>query len=115
MPGALADGKRVAAVGRESHLGAALQLTVWQSLVEHSADMGDRVVRRQIELHRDRLPMRVAMDRYLISRRISGQDRGRILAEPGVARAEASSKRRRQPLDEGPLSSFERRARPTWR
>src|SRR5882672_11447622 len=103
MPGTLADGKRIAAVGRESHLGAALQLTVWQSLVEHGADMGDRLVRRQIELHRDRLPMRVAMDRYLIPRRISGQDRRRILAEPGVTRAEALFKRWRQLLDEGAL------------
>ena len=56
MPSVAADGKGIAAIGGERHLLLLRHRTVGKLVVEDGADMRDREVARQIELHRDALP-----------------------------------------------------------
>src|SRR5262249_49185687 len=100
MPGIRADGKSVTAVRRKRHLFALWQRAVCKLLMENGADMRRRPIARQVKLDGNALPSRIGMRSDQISGNVASQNRDRVHADFGVARAEAAFKWRGQTAHE---------------
>ena len=100
VPGVVANGEREAAIGDESIAPGAHETAVRGARVNDGADMGERIVARQINEDGDGLPVRVGMRRDVIAGNVAGEHRNRKQADIGEVGTEAAPQSRPKPPHE---------------
>src|SRR6266849_1387918 len=106
MPGIIGNCERVASIWRKWHLSLLRFPSIGKHFVKDGANVWRRVVRRQVELHRDAFPEAVGVFEDAISWNVARQDRHRVHSHLCKVYAESAFQARREPLHERFLQLF---------